>query len=282
VQCIVSSILNGHPLLLLLLLLLLIFICECFSCRRFCLLICLIYSKVCQLNLNLLHDAVNRNSGFNVLPSRSLLSEQEYEYGFQRAARRIYGNSAEDDPGFPKEVFAIYLALSKHIKHVYEAGISLHEAASSGSSSAVLMLNEHWRAQNVCHYRSTKDVEEFYYDTLMQKAGAEQVFADQALSLERMRVCQDQHSRALASMNSLQTSSMPAPASIKKRPKFPGSKYHEDCKKAIKEMVLRNPFEFLFLKSVSKYILCFCSHPLCPLTGSTPAENVSTYPKTKS
>ena len=227
-----------------------------------------------------MHYAVNRRSGPNVLPSRRLLSEQEYEYGFQRAVRRIYGDSGEDDPGFPKEVFAIYVALSQHIKHVYEAGISLHEAASSGSSSAVVMLDEHFRAQNVCHYRSTKDVEDFYYDTLMQKQGAEQVFAEQALSLERMRVRQEQHSRALVSINSLRTSSMPAPNTVLKRPKFPGSKYHEDCKKAIKEMVLRNPFEFLFLKSVSKYILCFCSHPLCPLTGSTPAENVSTNPKT--
>ncbi len=227
-----------------------------------------------------MNDAVNRSSGPNVIPPRGLLSEQEYEYGFERAARRIYGQSGEEDPGFPKEVLAIYMAMSKHIKHVYQAGILLQEAASSGSSSAILMLDEHVRAQNVCHFRSTTDVEAFYYDTLMQRKGAEQVFAEQALALERMRVCQDQHSRALASMNSLRGSSMPAPTPVKTRPKFTGSKHHEDCKKAIKEMVLRNPFEFLFLKSVSKYILCFCSHPLCPLTGSTPEENVSTYLKT--
>ena len=54
-----------------------------------------------------------------------------------------------------------------------------------------------------------------------------------------------------------------------------GTKMHEDCKGAVREMVLRNPLEFLYIKSVEKYIRCFCSHDLCPIPGVDADEKVS-------
>ena len=57
--------------------------------------------------------------------------------------------------------------------------------------------------------------------------------------------------------------------------KFVGSKLHEDCKSTIRKMVLRNPLEFMYIKSVDKYVLCFCSHALCPIIGMNAQAKVS-------
>jgi hypothetical protein len=59
--------------------------------------------------------------------------------------------------------------------------------------------------------------------------------------------------------------------------KFACTKLHEDCKQAIRNMVLRNPIEFMFMKSVKKYISHFVQHPLCPMEGMRTDERVSFF-----
>jgi hypothetical protein len=42
-------------------------------------------------------------------------------------------------------------------------------------------------------------------------------------------------------------------------------------------MVIRNPLEFMYLKSEKKYLQVFAAHELCPIHGSSEVEKVSIF-----
>ena len=181
----------------------------------------------------------------------------------------------------------MYESMKSHVEQVFEAGTALQQAADSGNESAKFILSEHIRAQKVSHFRRKEDTHEFYLNVLNQAQGYEETFLQQALYLERTRVLHDQNSRVLLALNKLPCSStFPASlansgnsdnvASITSK-KFTGTKEHEDCKNAIREMVIRNPLEFMYLKSEKNYLQVFASHELCPIHGSSEVEKVSIF-----
>jgi len=213
-----------------------------------------------------------------------LTTENEYEAAFYGACNATFGKGGITET--PKGVIAIFESMKSHVEQVFEAGTALQQATDSGNESAKYILSEHFRAQNVSHFRSKEDTHEFYVKVLDQPQGYEEIFLQQALNLEHRRVLHDQNSRLLLALNKLPCSSTfhaslansgnsDNVATVTSK-KFTGTKEHEDCKNAIREMVIRNPVEFMYVKS-ENYLHVFVSHELCPIYGSSEAEKVSNF-----
>ena len=180
-----------------------------------------------------------------------LTTENEYEAAFYGACNATFGKGGITET--PKGVIAIFESMKSHVEQVFEAGTALQQATDSGNESAKYILSEHFRAQNVSHFRSKEDTHEFYVKVLDQPQGYEEIFLQQALNLEHRRVLHDQNSRLLLALNKLPCSSTfhaslansgnsDNVATVTSK-KFTGTKEHEDFKNAIREMVIRNPLE---------------------------------------
>jgi hypothetical protein len=147
------------------------------------------------------------------------------------------------------------------------------------------MLSEHWKAQEMSHYRNKEDARLFYTKTFNQSQDHEQQFLENAILMERARISHDQMSRILLGQIRASSNALPQGLTVAESASthvsncvaktFASTKLHEDCKQAIREMVLRNPIEFMFMKSVKNYISRFVVHPLCPMEGISIDERVS-------
>lgn len=212
-----------------------------------------------------------------------MTTAKEYEEAFYGACNDTFGVGGIAHT--PKEVIATFEALKHHVDKIEEAGTALLQAADSGYPSAIFLHGEHIKAQDISHFRNKRDIHEFYFKTLHQAPGHEQTFLQQSIFLERTRVLHDQNSRLLFAQNKLPCSSTitgsvavsgnSEHAATVTSNKFNGTREHEDCKNAIKEMVLRNPLEFMYIKSVKKYVQLFAAHKLCPINGISEVEKVS-------
>ena len=202
-----------------------------------------------------------------------LINAEDYEVAFYSAKNEVFGRHGNEDA--PAGVVAMFESTKVHVRTLSQAGKSLQHSASAGSESAKFFLNEHLKAQAISHYRSKEDVHAFYVTAFTQTKGHEQVFVQSSMDHERTRLLHDQNSRILLACNKFSGCIGPSSSqSVVAPKKFMGTKMHEDCKGAIREMVLRNPLEFLYIKSVEKYIRCFCSHELCPIPGVDADEKV--------
>ena len=214
-----------------------------------------------------------------------LISEKEYEEAFYTACNTFFGPRGYTEA--PAGVIATYESQKLHIEQVYNAGKALQQSADSGNEQAKFLLSEHWKAQEVSHYRSKEDAQLFFTKTFNQSPDHEQLFMQNALFLERARISHDQISRLLLGLGQIKASSTAMSqnltvseststhVSLGAAKRFASTKLHEDCKQAIRNMVLRNPIEFMFMKSVKKYISHFVEHPLCPMEGMRIDERVS-------
>ena len=212
-----------------------------------------------------------------------LISEKEYEEAYYAACNDVYGPRGYTE--VPAGVLATYESQRFQIEQVYFAGCALQQSANSGNESAKFMLSEHWKAQEMSHYRSKEDARRFYTKTLNQSKDHEQYFLQNAILMERSRISHDQMTRILLGQIKASSNALPQMLTVSGSnsthvshgvaKKFACTKLHEDCKLAIREMVLRNPIEFMFTKSVRKYISQFVVHPLCPMEGISIDERVS-------
>ena len=208
--------------------------------------------------------------GTHLLSTGNLISASDYEEGFYKAVHSVYGAHGRAET--PVGVTAIFEATKSHVERVFDCGNALKK---SGFESAKFFLNEHISQQEMTHYRSKDDVCTFYTLALRQSEGFEQVFLQASMDLERSQIMNDKMNRLLflnVSSSSL-TSPMTVIADVKK--KFLNTKIHEDCKVQIREMVLRNPIEAIYIKNEDKYAFFFCSHVLCPIAGRNVQEKVS-------
>jgi hypothetical protein len=96
------------------------------------------------------------------------------------------------------------------------------------------------------------------------------------MEIERWRINYDKMNRILFS-NSSSSSCTSLGTVVQVHKKFSNTKMHEDCKVQIREMVLRNPVESMYIKSEKKYVLFFCSHVLCPIPGRDIQEKVARF-----
>ena len=199
---------------------------------------------------------------------RTLISVADYEEGFYKAVRAVYGSNGLEET--PAGVTAIYEANRLSVERVYESGNAL---LSSGSESSKFFMNEHLTQQEMTHFRNKEDVYTFYAKALNQTQGYEQCFLQSSMEIERWRINYDKLNRILFS-NSSSSSCTSLGTVVQVHKKFSNTKMHEDCKVQIREMVLRNPVESLYIKSEKKYVLFFCSHVLCPIPGRDLQEKV--------
>ena len=199
---------------------------------------------------------------------RTLISVSDYEEGFYKAVRAVYGSNGIEES--PAGVTAIFEANRLSVERVYESGNAL---LSSGSESSKFFMNEHLTQQEMTHFRNKEDVFTFYSKALNQTQGYEQVFLQSSMEIERWRINYDKLNRILFS-NSSSSSCTSLGTVVQVHKKFSNTKMHEDCKVQIREMVLRNPVESLYIKSEKKYVLFFCSHVLCPIPGRDLQEKV--------
>ena len=186
-----------------------------------------------------------------------------------------------------QELLQLLSSKSYILNKFFNAGKALQQSADSGNEPAKSLLSEHWKAQEVSHYRSKEDAQLFFTKTFNQSPDHEQLFMQNALFLERARISHDQISRLLLGLGQIKASSTAMSqnltvseststhVSLGAAKRFASTKLHEDCKQAIRNMVLRNPIEFMFMKSVKKYISHFVEHPLCPMEGMRIDERVS-------
>ena len=198
----------------------------------------------------------------------TLISVADYEEGFYKAVRAVYGSNGIEES--PAGVTAIFEANRLSVERVYESGNAL---LSSGSESSKFFMNEHLTQQEMTHFRNKEDVFTFYSKALNQTQGYEQVFLQSSMEIERWRINYDKLNRILFS-NSSSSSCTSLGTVVQVHKKFSNTKMHEDCKVQIREMVLRNPVESLYIKSEKKYVLFFCSHVLCPIPGRDLQEKV--------
>jgi hypothetical protein len=213
---------------------------------------------------------LNNTIGTHLNPTRKLISVADYEEGFYKAVQAVYGSHGIADT--PVWVSALFEATKLNVERVFDCGNALQK---SGCESAKFFLNEHITQQEMTHYRSKDDVCTFYTLALRQSEGFEQVFLQASMDLERSQIMNDKMNRILLfnAFSSSLTSPMTVIADVKK--KFLNTKIHEDCKVQIREMVLRNPIEAIYIKNEDKYAFFFCSHVLCPIAGRNVQEKVS-------
>ena len=216
---------------------------------------------------------------------QQLITEKEYEEAFYSACNSFYGPRGH--LSVSAGVIATFESQKLHIEHVFNAGKALQQSADSGNEPSKFLLSEHLKAQEVSHYRSKEDAQHFFAKTFNQSPDQEQLFMQNALFMERARISHDQMSRILLGQIKALSTAMPQNLTVSESTsthmslvaakKFACTKLHEDCKQAIRNMVLRNPIEFMFMKSVKKYISHFVQHPLCPMEGMRIDERVSFF-----
>ena len=170
----------------------------------------------------------------------------------------------------PTGVTALFEANRLSVERVFESGNSLQ---LSGSETAKFYFNEHLKQQELTHYRNKEDVCAFYVKAFNQSRGYEQVFVQASMDIERSRIVNDKLNRLLFSKSASGLLTSPGVCVLAPK-KFANTKLHEECKVQIREMVLRNPIETIYIKNERKYCLFFCSHVLCPIPGSDLQEKV--------
>lgn len=214
-----------------------------------------------------------------------MLSDKDYEESFFGACSRVYGDRGIEEA--PAAVISVFEYMKYHLERSRDAGKALQQLADSGSESAKFLLSEHKKTHEISHFGSKEDTFRFYEKSLSQSQGQEASFLHTALYMETARVLHDQNSRVLLALNKVSSSSMFCPSEktsaqgtsqdskVSTSNRFNGTRLFEECRSAIREMVLRNPLEFMYIKSEEKYLLRFVSHPLCPIKGSSDAEKVN-------
>jgi hypothetical protein len=63
------------------------------------------------------------------------------------------GNISDAPPG----VTAVFEAVKLHVERVHEACASLQQSASIGNETSKFLVEEHWRAQQLSHFRSKEE-----------------------------------------------------------------------------------------------------------------------------
>ena len=188
------------------------------------------------------------------------------------------GNISVAPPG----VTAVFEAVKSLVERVHEACASLQQSASIGNETSKFIVEEHWRAQQLSHFRSREDTVSFFTKAFNQSKGQECTFAELTLTYERMRVLHDQNTRLLLSSTKISSSISTLPGAFTsptipsaQGAKFKDVKVFEDCKQFIRSMVLKNPIQGLYIKSAQKYVVYFCSLPQCPVPGTDVTSKIA-------
>ena len=124
-----------------------------------------------------------------------LLSEKEYEEAFFTACNTVYGPRGHTEA--PAGVIAVYESQKSHIEQVCNAGKALQQSADSGNESAKFIYSEHYKAQEMSHYRSKEDALLLYLKTFNQSVGHELQFVENYILMERARISHDQMTHIL-------------------------------------------------------------------------------------